>query len=226
MNGPPGPGSGSLGPTHRGRRHAGWVDVRSADPWAGRPAWWRPTSWRWPHSRRAASHSPSPVFGSERTGAPVVAYCRLDERTIRTREPVVSPNALVVIDPTLVHQVDLFSGLAADGYVLIRICPRTFEEVGLATLLGRFRQGDRLLSAPASDSTTAYREIDPQRRSPGWVCRHDSRGVARCGGDGHPGPVQRPAARGRGQCGRGNKSVLTSLESWRQGKAMLGAPTD
>jgi pyruvate ferredoxin oxidoreductase gamma subunit len=90
-----------------------------------------------------------PSFGSERTGAPVVAYCRLDERTIRTREPVVSPNALVVIDPTLVHQVDLFSGLAADGYVLIN-SSRTFEELGLATLFGRFRR-DRLLTTPASE---------------------------------------------------------------------------
>jgi pyruvate ferredoxin oxidoreductase gamma subunit len=61
----------------------------------------------------------------------------------------VSPNALVVIDPTLVHQVDLFSGLAADGYVLIN-SSRTFEELGLATLFGRFRR-DRLLTTPASE---------------------------------------------------------------------------
>ena len=52
-----------------------------------------------------------PSFGSERTGAPVVAYCRLSERDIRTREPVVAPDCVVVIDPTLVHQVDLFAGL-------------------------------------------------------------------------------------------------------------------
>jgi pyruvate ferredoxin oxidoreductase gamma subunit len=31
-----------------------------------------------------------PSFGSERTGAPVVAYCRLSDRDIRTREPVVT----------------------------------------------------------------------------------------------------------------------------------------
>ena len=60
-----------------------------------------------------------PSFGSERMGAPVVAYCRLGERDIRTREPVVAPDCLIVIDPTLVHQVDLFSGLGPDGYVLV-----------------------------------------------------------------------------------------------------------
>ena len=57
-----------------------------------------------------------PSFGSERTGAPVVAYCRLSERDIRTREPVVAPDCVIVIDPTLVHQVDLFAGLRPDGY--------------------------------------------------------------------------------------------------------------
>lgn len=29
-----------------------------------------------------------PSFGSERTGAPVAAFCRIDDRPIRTREPV------------------------------------------------------------------------------------------------------------------------------------------
>ena len=52
-------------------------------------------------------------------GAPVVAYCRLGDREIRTREPVVTPDCLIVIDPTLVHQVDLFAGLSPDGYVLV-----------------------------------------------------------------------------------------------------------
>lgn len=32
-----------------------------------------------------------PSFGSERTGAPVVAFCRVDDRPIRTREPVQRP---------------------------------------------------------------------------------------------------------------------------------------
>ena len=59
-----------------------------------------------------------PSFGSERMGAPVVAYCRLDEREIRTREPVVEPDCVIVIDPTLVHQVDLFAGLSPEGFCL------------------------------------------------------------------------------------------------------------
>ena len=52
-----------------------------------------------------------PSFGSERMGAPVVSFCRIDDRPIRTREPVMAPDALVIQDVTLIHQVDLFAGL-------------------------------------------------------------------------------------------------------------------
>src|SRR5688572_24999840 len=60
-----------------------------------------------------------PSFGSERTGAPVMAFCRIDDREIRLREPVLEPDALIIQDATLLHQVDLFSGLAARGCVLL-----------------------------------------------------------------------------------------------------------
>ena len=74
-----------------------------------------------------------PSFGSERTGAPVVAFCRIDERPVRVREPIVAPDALIVQDPTLLHQVDVFSGLRPGGLVLLN-STRTPEELGLAEL--------------------------------------------------------------------------------------------
>lgn len=61
-----------------------------------------------------------PSFGSERTGAPVVAFCRIDDREIRLREPRLAPDVLIIQDPTLLHQVDVFQGLHPDGYVLLR----------------------------------------------------------------------------------------------------------
>jgi pyruvate ferredoxin oxidoreductase gamma subunit len=79
-----------------------------------------------------------PSFGSERTGAPVVAFCRIDEREIRLREPVMQPDALIIQDPTLLHQVDVFAGLAPGGTILINTS-RSFEELGLKELVGRFR---------------------------------------------------------------------------------------
>ena len=33
-----------------------------------------------------------PSFGSERTGAPVVAFCRIAEKEIRLREPIAAPD--------------------------------------------------------------------------------------------------------------------------------------
>jgi len=52
-----------------------------------------------------------PSFGSERTGAPVVAFCRIADKEIRLREPIMEPDALIIQDPTLLYQVDVFSGL-------------------------------------------------------------------------------------------------------------------
>jgi pyruvate ferredoxin oxidoreductase gamma subunit len=60
-----------------------------------------------------------PSFGSERMGAPVVSYVRIDEHAIEITEPVMTPDLLIIQDPTLFHAVDVFSGLAADGFVLI-----------------------------------------------------------------------------------------------------------
>jgi pyruvate ferredoxin oxidoreductase gamma subunit len=60
-----------------------------------------------------------PSFGSERTGAPVMAFCRIDDRPIRVREPILEPDALIVQDPTLLAQMDVFAGLRAHGFVLL-----------------------------------------------------------------------------------------------------------
>jgi pyruvate ferredoxin oxidoreductase gamma subunit len=90
-----------------------------------------------------------PSFGSERTGAPVVSFCRIDERPIRVREPVMAPDALIIQDPTLLHQVDLFAGLRADGYVLINTT-RSFDELGLGEFVAAFAR-ERLLTVPASE---------------------------------------------------------------------------
>lgn len=91
-----------------------------------------------------------PSFGSERTGAPVVSFCRIHDATIRTREPIAEPDALIVQDPTLLHQVAVFSGLKPDGYVLIN-SSRTFEELGLADLLDKMEHRERLMTLPATE---------------------------------------------------------------------------
>src|SRR5581483_10456113 len=56
-----------------------------------------------------------PSFGSERMGAPVMSFCRIDDKPIRTHEPVTEPDALIIQDQTLLHQADLFGGLSKQG---------------------------------------------------------------------------------------------------------------
>ncbi len=95
-----------------------------------------------------------PSFGSERTGAPVVAFCRIDDKAIRLREPVMQPDALLIQDPTLLHQLDVFQGLGADGYILINT-NRSFEDLGLGEFVKGFRP-ERLCTVPATELALKY----------------------------------------------------------------------
>src|SRR5208282_521071 len=52
-----------------------------------------------------------PSVGSERMGAPVVSFCRIDDKEIRLREPILEPDALIVQDPTLIKAIDVCQGL-------------------------------------------------------------------------------------------------------------------
>ena len=90
-----------------------------------------------------------PSFGSERMGAPVMAFCRIDDKEIRLREPVVAPDALIIQDPTLLHQVDLFKGLHPAGLILINSM-RSVDELGLAELVRGANQ-IRLCQVPATE---------------------------------------------------------------------------
>jgi pyruvate ferredoxin oxidoreductase gamma subunit len=90
-----------------------------------------------------------PSFGSERTGAPVVAFCRIDEKEIRLREPIMRPDALIIQDPTLLHQVEVFSGLAPQGYVLINTT-RSLDGLGIGEFLQGF-DARRICTIPATE---------------------------------------------------------------------------
>ena len=90
-----------------------------------------------------------PSFGSERTGAPVVSYCRVEDREIRSREPVLEPDIIIVQDPTLLTVMDVFSGLKPGGYALIN-SSKTLEELELEDVLKK-TDTDHLVTVPASE---------------------------------------------------------------------------
>ena len=71
-----------------------------------------------------------PMFGSERTGAPVMAFCRIAGAPITVREPVLTPDAVVVADATLMRSTDVLQGLRPRGVVLINSA-RTAGQLGI-----------------------------------------------------------------------------------------------
>jgi pyruvate ferredoxin oxidoreductase gamma subunit len=81
-----------------------------------------------------------PSFGSERTGAPVVSFCRIDNKPIRLREPVGEPDAVIVQDPTLLRAIDVFQGLRPGGFVLINT-NKPVDELHLSGVMGAIPAG-------------------------------------------------------------------------------------
>lgn len=51
-----------------------------------------------------------PYFGVERTGAPIEAYARIDDKPIGLREQVHEPDVIIVQDPTLLTAIDVAKG--------------------------------------------------------------------------------------------------------------------
>lgn len=83
-----------------------------------------------------------PAFGVERRGAPVQAFCRISNASIRTRSQIHEPDIVVVQDTTLLGSVDVTAGLKPGGTLLLNT-ERNPEELGL--------KGDfRVITVPAT----------------------------------------------------------------------------
>ena len=81
-----------------------------------------------------------PSFGSERMGAPVVSFCRIDDKEIRLREPILEPDALIVQDPTLFKAIDVCQGLKPTGYLLVN-SNRSLSELHLDPIVKNLPPG-------------------------------------------------------------------------------------
>jgi pyruvate ferredoxin oxidoreductase gamma subunit len=90
-----------------------------------------------------------PSFGSERTGAPVVAFCRIADNEIRLREPILEPDCLIVQDPTLFKVIDVFAGLRRNGYLLVNT-NKTFSELHIREIADRLPRGHAVV-VPATE---------------------------------------------------------------------------
>ncbi len=60
-----------------------------------------------------------PNFGVERTGAPVESYVRIDEKPVNLRQHVYDPDYVIVLDTSLIDDVDVTKGLQKNGIVIV-----------------------------------------------------------------------------------------------------------
>jgi 2-oxoacid:acceptor oxidoreductase gamma subunit (pyruvate/2-ketoisovalerate family) len=74
-----------------------------------------------------------PYFGVERRGAPVTAFAKIDEKPIRDRSEIYTPNYVIVLDPSLVTVVNVIEGLKEDGMVLVNTEKKP-SELGLGSV--------------------------------------------------------------------------------------------
>ena len=60
-----------------------------------------------------------PEYGPERRGAPLRAYTRVDDRPIRRHDSIEHPDVVVVLEPSLLHEVAVAEGLRPGGIVIV-----------------------------------------------------------------------------------------------------------
>jgi pyruvate ferredoxin oxidoreductase gamma subunit len=79
-----------------------------------------------------------PSFGPERRGAPVMAFVRVSETPIVTREKVYEPDIVIVLDPSLLKIVNVEAGLKNGGVVILntsKSAEKIREETGIKARL-------------------------------------------------------------------------------------------
>jgi pyruvate ferredoxin oxidoreductase gamma subunit len=60
-----------------------------------------------------------PEYGPERMGAPITAYNRISDSKIRIHSNIYEPDYVVVVDESLIKDVDVAAGLKKDGAILV-----------------------------------------------------------------------------------------------------------
>lgn len=60
-----------------------------------------------------------PEFGVERRGQPVTAFLRIDTKPIGAHYRIYEPDHIVILDPTLLGQINMTEGLKEGGWIVI-----------------------------------------------------------------------------------------------------------
>ncbi|GAB4293503.1 MAG: pyruvate/ketoisovalerate ferredoxin oxidoreductase subunit gamma [Myxococcota bacterium] len=96
-----------------------------------------------------------PAFGVERRGAPVTAFIRIADEPIKIRTEIYEPDHIVILDPSLIEQISLTSGLKKGGIVVINSAkpPDEFKD--------KFKEF-RVATVPASEIAVKHKLGTPQ----------------------------------------------------------------
>ena len=82
-----------------------------------------------------------PNFGPERSGAPTKTYLRISDTPIRTHEPIVDPDVVVVLDDTLLNSQDVANNLDKKEALIINTVLNDHEVKAKIAELGRNFEG-------------------------------------------------------------------------------------
>lgn len=76
-----------------------------------------------------------PVYGGMRRGGDVTVFLRLDDKPIRRTSGIYEPDALIILDPTLIKHKKVTSGLKEGGTVILND-PMKPKELDIGVKLG------------------------------------------------------------------------------------------
>jgi pyruvate ferredoxin oxidoreductase gamma subunit len=92
-----------------------------------------------------------PSFGTERRGAPVTGFNRVDDKQIKIRSGIYHPDVVVVLDASLVSLVDVAEGLKQEGTLIVN------STKSLADLKKDIRFGGKIATCDATG--IAWKEL-------------------------------------------------------------------
>lgn len=91
-----------------------------------------------------------PSFGVERTGAPIMAFARISDKPIKTREQIYRPDFLIIQDATLINDDEILNGATAQTKLLVN-SSKTREEIFKELKNKKAIKLDNIYTAPATE---------------------------------------------------------------------------
>jgi len=121
-----------------------------------------------------------PVYGGMRRGGDVTVFLRLDNKPIRRTSGIYEPDALVVLDPTLLNVSEVRKGLKRGGVAILNV-DKTPEDIDLGVPLSKIATVDATgisteVFGPRAIPITNTIMLGAVSKATGWVRLESLRG--------------------------------------------------